>query len=476
MIGRVSDLARFKRCIDDATGRNAVIAIAQAGAAYVEDARGGCGHAAAFVAPRSAEEVSLVLRTAAECGIRLIPQGANTGLVAAGVPEDATADVVLSLRAMNRRPSIDVANRSACVEAGVRLSTLNSVAADAGLCFPIDLAADPSVGGLIAANAAGAKFLRYGDVRRNLLGLEVVLADGHGTVLDFMKPLWKNNTGIDLKQLFVGSSGSLGVITRAVLALHPLPTVTVAALLVPADHDAVVDALVALERCAGDALTAFEGMSGVAMQAAVDLVSSVRNPFESGDVPEFAVLVELSGGPGESETRLTELLAQALATLESHGRTRIADVLLGDPARLWALRHAIPDALRRRGRVIGCDVSVSRGQLAALRTRLIEAVRVTWPEVEICDFGHVGDGGLHFNLVWPRSAREPATGTFDAIRTQVFEIVVKEFGGAFSAEHGVGPRNAAYYRRFTGSTALRLSASIQRALAPARIGRVDFGG
>jgi FAD/FMN-containing dehydrogenase len=103
-------------------------------------------------------------------------------------------------------------------------------------------------------------------------------------------------------------------------------------------------------------------------------------------------------------------------------------------------------------------------------------VRVTWPEVEICDFGHVGDGGLHFNLVWPRSAREPATGTFDAIRTQVFEIVVKEFGGAFSAEHGVGPRNAAYYRRFTGSTALRLSASIQRALAPARIGRVDFGG
>jgi FAD/FMN-containing dehydrogenase len=475
MIRGTSDLTAFKRCIDDATGRNAVIDVAQAGAACVEDARGGCGHAAAFVAPRSTEEVSLVLRTAAECGIRLIPQGANTGLVAAGVPEDATADAVLSLRAMNRRPSIDVANRTACVEAGVRLSTLNAVAADAGLFFPIDLAADPSVGGLIAANAAGAKFLRYGDVRRNLLGLEVVLADRHGTVLDLLKPLWKNNTGLDLKQLFVGSSGSLGVITRAVLALHQLPTVTVAALLVPADHDAVVEALISLERCAGDALTAFEGMSGAAIQAAVDLVPAVRNPF-AGAVPEFAVLVELSGGPGDSEASLTEVLAQALAKLESHGRARIADVVVGDPVRLWALRHAIPDALRRRGKVIGCDVAVSRGQLAALRTRLIEAVRGEWPEVEICDFGHVGDGGLHFNLVWPRSIPEPAVGTFDAMRTRVCEIVVEDFGGAFSAEHGVGPRNATHYRRFTGSTALRLSAAIQRALAPARIGRVDFGG
>ncbi|HEX7115521.1 MAG TPA: FAD-binding oxidoreductase [Steroidobacter sp.] len=469
------DLRTFKRRIDEATGREAVLDSAQAGLAHLEDARGGFGRAAAFVAPRSTEEISLILRVAAQCGVRLIPQGANTGLVAAGVPDDPGADVVLSLRAMNGPPSIDPKNRTACVEAGVLLSKLNAAAAPAGLCFPIDLAADPSVGGLIATNAAGAKFLRYGDVRRNLLGLEVVLADGRGTVLDLMKPLWKNNTGLDLKQLFVGTSGSLGVITKAVLALHPLPTVSVAALLVPADDEALLETLVALECSAGGALSAFEGMSRAAMQAAIDLVPSVRNPFRD-DIPELAVLVELSGGPGESEERLTELLAQTLSTLDSDGRARIRDVSLGNSAQLWTLRHAIPEALRKRGKVIGCDISVARGRLPAMRARLTEVIRAEWPHLEICDFGHVGDGGLHFNLVWPESAPQPSSGASDAIRTRVFEVVVQEFDGSFSAEHGIGPRNVMHYHRFTHPTALQLSACIQRVLAPAPIGRVNFAG
>jgi FAD/FMN-containing dehydrogenase len=427
------------------------------------------------VAPRSTSEVSRVVQIAAAAGIRLIPQGANTGLVAAGVPADSSQDVILTLRALNRTLQIDAANRSAIVDAGVLLSKLNSTAAELDLCFPIDLAADPSVGGMIAANAAGARFVRYGDVRRNLLGLEVVLGNPEGTVLDLMKPLWKNNTGLDLKQMFVGSSGSLGIVTRAVLALHPRPSVVITALLEPADAAAVTEALLALERFAGANLSAFEGMSRAALQAAFDAVPSLTNPYAGKSLPDFAVLVELSGGPGDTHDRLLDLLATALAPLSAGETPRLSSVIVGEPVRCWAVRHAIPEALRRRGTVIACDVSVNRGDWPRLRGKLVERLHARWPVVEICDFGHVGDGGLHFNLVWPRAAGAPPEGARDAIRACVFSTVVGEFGGSFSAEHGIGPRNADYYRRFTDRASLRISGGIQQLLCPAPLGRVRFG-
>lgn len=451
------------------------MAMSAAHEAYIEDARAGRGEAAAVAMPRSTSEVSLIVRHALATGIRLIPQGANTGLVAAGIPADRSDHVVVSLRSLNRPPHIDAANRTATVDAGVLLSKLNMAAADFDLCLPIDLAADPSVGGMIAANTAGARFVRYGDVRRSLLGIEVVLGDEHGTVLDLMTPLWKNNTGLDLKQLFVGSSGSLGIITRAVLALQPRPSTIVTALLVPADEAAVIEALLALERHAGAALSAFEGMSRAAMQSAIDVVASIRNPFAGAALPEFAVLVELSGAGGDSESRLLDMLGEALLPLSSGAAARISSVLVGEPERLWALRHAIPAALRKRGNVVACDVSVARGDWARLRRKLMQLLCEQWPHVELCDFGHVGDGGLHFNLVWPADAPAAPAGAFEAIRAQVFAIVTSEFGGAFSAEHGIGPRNAVYYRQFKRAAELALAGSIQRVVCPAGIGRVDFG-
>jgi FAD/FMN-containing dehydrogenase len=471
----IAGVRGFRNRVNEALGREAVLDPAEAGAAYVEDAREGHGCAAAVVAPRSTSEVSRVVQIAASTGVRLVPQGANTGLVAAGVPADSSRDVILTLRALNRPPQIDAANRSAVVDAGVLLSRLNSTAAEFDLCFPIDLAADPSVGGMVAANAAGARFVRYGDVRRNLLGLEVVLGDPEGTVLDLMKPLWKNNTGLDLKQLFVGSSGSLGIVTRAVLALQPRPTVAIAALLEPADEAAVTEALLALECHAGASLSAFEGMSRAALQAAFDSVPSLVNPYAGQALPNFAVLVELSGGPGDTQERLLDLLATALARLCAGETPRLPSVIVGDPARCWAVRHAIPEALRRRGAVIACDISVSRGDWSRLRGKLVDRLHARWPLVEVCDFGHVGDGGLHFNLVWPHAAGAPPAGACDAIRACVFSTVVGEFGGSFSAEHGIGPRNADYYRRFTDRSTLRIAGGIQQLLCPARIGRVSFG-
>lgn len=407
--------------------------------------------------------------------MRLIPQGANTGLVAAGIAADGSEHVVLSLRSMNRPPQIDAANRTATVDAGVLLSKLNAAAGEFDLCLPIDLAADPAVGGMIAANAAGARFVRYGDVRRSLLGLEVVLGDANGTVLDLMTPLWKNNTGLDLKQLFVGSSGSLGIITRAVLALQPRPNTTVTALLVPVDETAVIEALLALERYAGAALSAFEGMSRAAMQSAIDEVKSIRDPFAGAALPEFAVLVELSGVGQDTEARLLDVLGEALLSLSAGPAPRITSVLVGEPERLWALRHAIPEALRKRGQVVACDIAVARGDWVRLRARLTQVVRERWQTFEVCDFGHVGDGGLHFNLVWPAHLPPAPDGAVEAVRAQVFAIVTGEFGGAFSAEHGIGPRNAAYYRQYKRTDELALAGSIQGIVCPAGIGRVDFG-
>lgn len=329
-----ADVTGFLDRVNEEIGREAVTAVTPGQKAFIEDARAGHGEAAAIARPRSTLEVSLMVRHAQATGVRLIPQGANTGLVAAGIAADGSEHVVLSLRSMNRPPQIDAANRTATVDAGVLLSKLNAAAGEFDLCLPIDLAADPAVGGMIAANAAGARFVRYGDVRRSLLGLEVVLGDANGTVLDLMTPLWKNNTGLDLKQLFVGSSGSLGIITRAVLALQPRPNTTVTALLVPVDETAVIEALLALERYAGAALSAFEGMSRAAMQSAIDEVKSIRDPFAGAALPEFAVLVELSGVGQDTEARLLDVLGEALLSLSAGPAPRITSVLVGEPERL----------------------------------------------------------------------------------------------------------------------------------------------
>ena len=198
-----------------------------------------------------------------------------------------------------RRFELDKDNRSLSVGAGYRLSAVNARLAADGLCFPIDLGADPSIGGMIATNTGGARFLRYGDVRANLLGLTVVLGDEAGTILTLGGGLHKNNTGVDWKQMFVGTSGAFGIVTEAVVKLHPLPGDQAAAILVPASGAAVLPLLHMMETALGPALTAFEGMSGNAMRAALSHVPSLRDPF-AGAVPDYAILVEVSCMPSRA--------------------------------------------------------------------------------------------------------------------------------------------------------------------------------
>lgn len=460
--------------LGDAIGASDVLADRSDLERYETDGRQSGGRALAVLRPASSGEVSAIQRLAAEHGATVVPQGARTGLVGAGLADDGGDALILSLDRLARAPEIDVANRTVTADAGVLLSTINAAAGEHGLFLPIDLGADPSVGGMIAANTGGARFLRYGDVRRNLLGLEVVLADGEGTVLELGGALWKNNVGLDLKQLFAGASGSLGVITRATLALQPKPTAQVTALVALRRPEAAAELLALLEARFGMLISAFEGMSAPALDAAFAHVARLKNPF-SGAMPPYAVLVELSSGPVLDEDALEAKLGEALADIMACANSPIIDIAIDRRDALWAVRHAIPEGLRASGQVVACDIALRRGDVMRFRAEALGEIGARWPGLTVHDFGHVGDGGLHFNMVWPRAngALDPAVVA--AVHDHVFSKVVEQFGGSFSAEHGIGPRNIRHYARFVPEPVRRMAGQIQRIVAPQGLGRVDFG-
>ncbi len=437
------------------------------------DGRGPIGRSGALVRPGDAEEVSAVLRLAAAEGIRVVPQGARTGLVGGGAADDDSSMLLLGMDRLNRLIAIDAVNRTATVDAGVPLSALNAAAAAYGLTFPIDLGADPSIGGMVSANTGGARFLRYGDVRRNLLGADVVLADMAGSRLTLGGALWKDNSGLDLKQMLVGASGSLGVVTRATVALQPLPAASVTALVKLGNARLAEQLLIALEADCGALLTAFEGLSPSAYEAALAHVPRLRRPFNAGEAAYY-VLVELSAGRLIDAERLEELLATALSPwLEGDGA--ILDVAVDRGTALWAIRHAVPEGLRAMGSVIGCDIALRRGDVGAFRETVGAEIADLFPGLVLCDFGHVGDGGLHFNMVWPCGAGAPPPGLFEAARDHVFTVAVDRYAGSFSAEHGIGPRNSAFYERWTPTAERTLAGRVQAAFAPLPLGRVAFG-
>jgi len=437
--------------------------------AYARGYRYGAGRALAVLRPASPEAVAAVVGRTARDGVRLVPQGANTGLVGASTPDARGDQIVLSLERLTRIEAIDAEDRTATVEAGVRLSALNAAAAEAGLWLPIDLGADPSIGGMVATNTGGTRQLRYGGMRRRVLGLEAVLADG--TVLRDMRGLRKDNTGVDLKQLFVGAGGGLGVVTRAIVELAPVLRRTAAALVAPASVEAIPAILAVLERRVGDLLTGFEGMSAEALGAALRRHPTLANPFAPEPLPPYALLVEF--GAAETDRDLEALLVDVLSELADRHPALVVDARVGAPERIWDLRHAISDSLRHEGRVIAFDVSVARSRLPAFRADVTARLAASFPFLRVCDFGHWGDGGLHLNLVWPEP-HDDIERTERGVRELVYETV-DAHGGSFSAEHGVGPLNMPFYRRYTPSLNRELAARLKALFDPlGRIGAVDF--
>lgn len=441
-----------------------------------ENAARYAGGRAAFVArPASTEVVSQVVGYCVRHDIPLVPQSGNTGLVGGSTPDDSGKQGVLSLERLHSTFELDIDNRSLRVDAGFRLSELNARLEPHGLFFPIDLGADPMAGGMVAANTGGARFLRFGDVRRNTLGLKLVLADGDGTILHCGKGLRKDNTGPDWKQLFIGTGGAFGIVTECTFNLERLPRQTATAYLVPATDAAALTLLNELEERAGTLLSAFEGMSGAAIGHALAHVPSLRNPFPGGTTPAYVILVELSRSwaPRAGEQTLDAMLEEILAEIWELPGGPLADAFIGAPAEMWSLRHTLSEGTKAAGYVVGLDLSFRRGEVMRFRERMTGLLAQEFPQVQICDFGHIGDGGVHFNLVLPRDRNGAADMTAAArLRSFVTEVAVEEHGGSFSAEHGLGRSNQHFYDRYTPEKLKRIAAQLRQATSPGVTGVV----
>jgi len=441
---------------------------------YLEPARYASGRAAALVRPATTEQIAALVKLAAAHGLTIVPQGAHTGLVRAATPTDAERHVLLSTDRLRGRFEFDPLDRTLVVSAGYKLSEINARLEPHGLFFPIDLSADPSVGGMLAHNTGGTRMLRYGDVRANTLALTAVLADGE--VVHAGRGLQKDNAGLALQHLFIGSSGSLGVITEATLKLHPLPRQRAATLVAPSSLDEVFPLYQRVMQSELSGLvSAFEGISKAALEAAQQHRSrhgGVRPLFE-GEAPEYALLIELSSELSQARVDLEALLQQLLEQEFETGR--VADAVIGADHDVWEARHSISEGLREHGKVIGFDISLPRKHFMRFRAEGAAWLAEHFPQARVADFGHLGDGGLHFNLVWPHDAPALDAAAMERLRAGINEIVVR-LGGSFSAEHGVGPQIQQAYWQLSDAASVELSGRIERVMNPDGVlGLTRFG-
>ena len=395
---------------------------------------------AAFVArPATVDEVVEVLDWAFRHRIRLVPQGANSGLVAAAIPDQSGECGVLSTERLRERFDVDLTSRTLTVSAGWQLDEINDRLREHGLQLPVELGSSPSVGGMIGSNTAGAHVIKYGDVRHRTLGLRAVLANGARTVVDALRPLRKCNEGLDVKQLFIGTAGAFGVVTDAVFELAPLPgSKATAWLAVPEPH--VLDVLTTLERLCAGALSAYEVFSPVAMRLLLDRHPELATRIPTHDT-EFFVLAEISAPGGDADA----LLADGLEAVALLGKMN--DARVGPPAHMWEVRHTLPLITQQMDPVLTVDLSVTRSALLACRTAVFEQLAKRYPEIEPIDLGHYADGGFHLVMPLPESLAAD-TRAVNALRDFVYDIVVRDHGGSFSAEHGIGPKNYAAYQRY----------------------------
>ena len=422
------------------------------------------GRALAVARPASTDEVAAVLRLCNRHRVALVPQGGNTGLVGGSTPDDSGQQLVLSLSRLKRVRQVDVANASLTAEAGCVLADVQAAAAGAGLLFPLSLAAEGSctLGGNLATNAGGTQVLRYGNARDLCLGLEVVTAQGD--VWQGLSGLRKDNTGYDLRDLFIGSEGTLGVITAATMKLYPQPRERLTALAACASMDEAVSLLGLARERAGDALTGFEVMSRASLALVARELPQLAQPLPAA---AWTVLLELSDAESAEHTRTVfEGLLEAAIERGCVQDAAIAQNLQQAKA-FWHLRESIPLAQAQAGLNIKHDISLPVSAIAAFVAEADALLAARWPGVEIINFGHLGDGNLHYNVQAPAgvapaqflAAQEPA------INERVYDAV-QRFGGSISAEHGIGRLKREELARRKDPTALALMRAVKHALDP----------
>ena len=412
------------------------------------------GRTPLLVAPASTDEVAAIVRRCGEEGVGIVPQGGNTGMCAAGIPDDSNRQIILSLARMNDILSVDADNFSIEVQAGCILQRVQEAAADAERYFPLSLGAEGScqIGGNLATNAGGINVLRYGTARSQVLGLEVVLADG--SVLDNVRTLRKDTAGYDLNQLFIGSEGTLGIITRAALRLYPDPGEMTTVMATLSKSGDAVRLLGRLQQQIPDRLEAFELISDRNLQLVTEHIDGAVSPFATS-APWYVLL---QAATRDCQPQLESALAESLSS------GLIQDAVLAksdaEAAELWRLRHSIAEAERAGGSALKHDISVPIAKMQAFLDAGDQLLQRIAPSAELFAFGHVGDGNLHYNV---RLASNERDG--EQITRAIYDLVA-EFGGSFSAEHGVGQMKRHWLPRYRGEAAVSLMKSLKAALDP----------
>ena len=442
-------------------GENNVLVEPEAQLAYLVDWTNRFhGKTQAVVRPANTDEVSRVMAIAYAHGVPVVPQSGNTSLVGGSTPDQSGEAIVINLSRMNRVESIDVINDTMTVQAGLILEKAQEAAQETGRLFPLSFAAQGTacIGGCLATNAGGTAVLRYGNARDLVLGLEVVLADGR--VVNMLRGLRKDNTGYDLKHLFMASEGTLGIITRAVLKLYPLPQASYTALVGVSDVQSACQLLSDVKKACGPAVTGFELMQAKCIERVAEQIRAVAAPGDVSTAPWWC-LIELSYSNVPQENPLEHLLETAFEN------GLVLDAMLAnsvkDSRHFWAVRESIPSADAHVGGNLHNDVSLEISEIPAFVEETLTALQSRYEWVDPSVFGHLGDGNLHFNV-----GGLPAQLAFDneaGIREIVYERVVAH-NGSISAEHGIGELKRCHFLALKNPIELELMVKIKRALDP----------
>lgn len=425
------------------------------------------GKALAVVRPADTAQVAAVVKACAEARVALVPQGGNTGLSVGSTPDASGTQIVLSLTRLNRVRHIDRDNLSFTVEAGCILQSLQETAEKHGLLFPLSLAAEGSctIGGNLGTNAGGTQVVRYGNTRELCLGLEVVTPQGE--IWDGLKGLRKDNTGYDLRDLFIGSEGTLGIITAATMKLFPQPAAQLTAWAAVPSMEAAVRLLGMAHQHLGAGLTGFEVMGQFALSLVAKHMPQLRVPFAGQEDAPYCVLLENSDSESEAHARerfehLLELAFEDGCVLDA-----VVAESLAQAHELWHIRESIPLAQAEEGLNIKHDISIAASRIPAFVAHTDALLQREIAGVRLVNFGHLGDGNLHYNVQAPADGDPKAflREQEERVNHLVYEAVAA-FGGSFSAEHGVGALKVDKLEKYQSPVALSMMRAIKNALDP----------
>lgn len=419
------------------------------------------GTSPALVKPKNTLQVSEIVKLCGNENMPFVVHGGNTGLVGGGVPNDA---VVISLERLNSIEHVDAKNLTMTVEAGAILANVQAAAIEAGAYFPLSLGAEGScqIGGNLSTNAGGVHVLRYGNAGELVLGLEVVLPDGQ--IWNGLKSLRKDNTGYDLKSLFLGAEGTLGIITRAVLRLYPEPKTKAVALIGCASFKDALNTFHSARNQASDVLNACEVFSDFALSLAEKHIDTAKSPLDGQH--HVYMLLELASADGTAD--LNDLMETALTQAFEAEWVEDAVIAQSGPQMeaIWALREAIPEAQKLEGGSIKHDVSVPVSSVPDFIERAEALVEGLIPGVRVCAFGHLGDGNIHFNLTQPENMDKQVFLDHWIRTNQAVHDLVAQMNGSFSAEHGVGQLKTGEMKRLKDPVELDLMHKIKASLDP----------